>query len=73
MPHIVMIVQDKGGPGKSVIVRALDEASREAPIGGIPASHRLSVRNWRSPSGAHATPTPPRSVRPRQGRTRRGG
>ena len=41
MPRILLVVQDKGGVGKSVAVRALAEAVPDAPVIEIDASQRL--------------------------------
>lgn len=41
MPRILLVVQDKGGVGKSVTARALAEAVPDAPVIEIDASQRL--------------------------------
>lgn len=41
MPRILLVVQDKGGVGKSVIARALAEAIPEAPLIEVDAAQRL--------------------------------
>jgi hypothetical protein len=41
MPRVVFSSQEKGGVGKTVLVRALAEAVKGAPIIEIDASHRL--------------------------------
>lgn len=41
MPRILLVVQDKGGVGKSVCARALAEAVPDAPVIEIDASQRL--------------------------------
>lgn len=41
MPRILLVVQDKGGVGKSLATRALAEAVFEAPVIEVDASRRL--------------------------------
>lgn len=41
MPRILLVVQDKGGVGKSVVARALAEAIPGAPLIEVDASQRL--------------------------------
>ncbi len=41
MPRILLVVQDKGGVGKSLATRALAEAVPEAPVIEVDASRRL--------------------------------
>lgn len=41
MPRILLVVQDKGGVGKSIVARALADAVPEAPLIEVDASQRL--------------------------------
>jgi hypothetical protein len=41
MPRILLVVQDKGGVGKSIVARALAEAVPNAPLIEVDASQRL--------------------------------
>jgi hypothetical protein len=53
MPNVLFVGQDKGGVGKSTLVRGIAEAVRDVPILEIDKSHRLlefdTVRTKREP------------------------